>query len=98
MLGDVHWMRTSERSSASHPRQERERRSNVLRGCRIDQLQNVKTLGDRFLSSAGAEKTCALPMRLPNPSPVLDKNRAPMGPDILSSTGAAVRVARLSTG
>ena len=27
-------------------------------------------------------------MRLPDPSPVLDKNRAPMGPEILSSTGA----------
>ena len=29
-------------------------------------------------------------MRLPDPSPVLDKNRAPMGPEILSSTGAGV--------
>ena len=29
-------------------------------------------------------------MRVPNPSPVLDKNRAPMGPAILSSTGAGV--------
>ena len=29
-------------------------------------------------------------MRLPNPSPVLDKNRAPMGPEILSGTGAGV--------
>ena len=29
-------------------------------------------------------------MRLPNPSPVLDKNRAPMGPEFLSSTGARV--------
>ena len=29
-------------------------------------------------------------MRVPNPSPVLDKNCAPMGPEILSSTGAAV--------
>ena len=29
-------------------------------------------------------------MRLPNPSPVLDRNRAPMGPEILSSTGAGV--------
>ena len=29
-------------------------------------------------------------MRLPDPSPVLDKNRAPMGPDILSSAGAGV--------
>ena len=33
---------------------------------------------------------CARPMRLPDPSPVLDKNRAPMGPEILSSTGAGV--------
>ena len=29
-------------------------------------------------------------MRLPDPSPVLNKNRAPMGPEILSSTGAGV--------
>ena len=29
-------------------------------------------------------------MRLPDPSPVLDKNLAPMGPEILSSTGAGV--------
>ena len=29
-------------------------------------------------------------MRLPDPSPVLDKNLAPMGPEIVSSTGAGV--------
>ena len=29
-------------------------------------------------------------MRVPNCSPVLDKNCAPMGPEILSSTGAGV--------
>ena len=48
------------------------------------------SVGDRFLSSAGAGGNCARPMRLPDPSPVLDKNRAPMGPEILSSTGARV--------
>ena len=47
-------------------------------------------LGDRFLSSAGAGGNCARPMRLSDPSPVLDKNRAAMGPEILSSTGAGV--------
>ena len=47
-------------------------------------------LGDRFSSSAGAGGNCARPMRLPDPSPELDKNRAPMGPEILSSTGAGV--------
>ena len=47
-------------------------------------------MGDRFLSSAGAGGNCARPMRLPDPSPVLDKNRAPMGPEILSSAGAGV--------
>ena len=47
-------------------------------------------MGDRYLSSAGTGKNCALSMRVPNPSPVLDKNRAPMGPEILSSTGAGV--------
>ena len=45
------------------------------------------SLRDRFLSSAGAGGNCARPMGLPDPSPVLDKNRAPMGPEILSSTG-----------
>ena len=48
-------------------------------------------LGDRLLSSAGAGGNCARPMRLPDPSPVLDKNRAPKGPEILSGTGAGVR-------
>ena len=47
----------------------------------------LQILGDRFLSSAGAGGNCARPMRLPDPSPVLDKNRAPMGPEIWSSTG-----------
>ena len=46
-------------------------------------------MGDPCLSS-GAGGNCARPMRLPDPSPVLDKNRAPMGPEILSSTGAGV--------
>ena len=53
-------------------------------------LVAIEILGDRFLSSAGAGGNCARPMRLPDPSPVLDKNRAPMGPGILSSTGAGV--------
>ena len=47
----------------------------------------VLYVGDRFLSSAGAGGNCARPMRLPDPSPVLDKNRAPMSPEILSGTG-----------
>ena len=47
-------------------------------------------MGDRFLSSAGAGGNCARSMRLPDPSPVLDKNCAPMGPEILSSAGAGV--------
>ena len=50
----------------------------------------IRGMGDRFLSSAGAGGICVRPMRLPDPSPVLDKNRAPMGPEILSSTGAGV--------
>ena len=45
-------------------------------------------MGDRFLSTG---QNCALPMRVPNSSPVLDKNRAPMGPDVLSSAGAGVK-------
>ena len=47
-------------------------------------------MGDRLLSSAGAGEICARPVRLPDPSPVLDKNRAPMGPEILCNTGAGV--------
>ena len=47
-------------------------------------------MGDRFLSSAGAGGNCALSMRVPKCSPVLDKNCAPMRPEILSSTGAGV--------
>ena len=42
------------------------------------------------MSSAGTGKICALPIRVPNPSPILDKNRASMGPEIISSTGAGV--------
>ena len=45
---------------------------------------------DQFLSSAGAGKSCALSTRVPDPSPVLDKNRALMGPEILYSFGAGV--------
>ena len=47
-------------------------------------------MGDRLLSSAGTGRNCVLSMRVPNPGPVLDKNCAPMGPEILSSTGAGV--------
>ena len=45
-------------------------------------------MGDQFLSSAGIERTRALPVAVPNPSPILDKMCTPMAPDILSSTGA----------
>ena len=38
--------------------------------------------------SAGVEKNCVLPMRLPNPNPTLDKNLASMGPGILFSIGS----------
>ena len=44
-------------------------------------------LGNRFLSSAGVGKSCVLPIRVPNPSPTLDKNLASMGPGTLSSIG-----------
>ena len=51
---------------------------------------STRVMGDQFLSSASAGGNCARSMRLPDPSPVLDKNRAPMGPEMLSSTGAGV--------
>ena len=67
--------------------------ANIILGCGFfayswKLLLTVELLGDRFLSSAGTGKNCALSMRFPDRSPVLDKNRAPMGPEILSSTGA----------
>ena len=40
--------------------------------------------------SAGTGKNWALSIRFPDPSPVLDKNRTLMGPEILSSAGAGV--------
>ena len=46
--------------------------------------------GNRFLSSTGVGKSCALPIRVPNPSPTLDKNLAFTGPGILSSVGVGV--------
>ena len=52
--------------------------------CRAPDL----TLGDRLLSSAGAGRSCALPMRLPNPNPALNKNLTLVGPEMFSSTGA----------
>ena len=47
-------------------------------------------MGGRFLSNAGTGTNCVLSMRVPKPSPVPDKNCAPMGPEILSSAGAGV--------
>ena len=52
--------------------------------------QRTVSMGDQFLSSVGTGENCAVSMSVPNPSPVLDKDRAPMGLDILSSTGARV--------
>ena len=64
----------------------------ILFGCGLFESHLIfeYRMGDQFLSSAGTERNCASPMRLPDPNPVLDKNRAPMGPEILSSTGAGV--------
>ena len=47
-------------------------------------------VGSRFLSSAGVGRSCALPTRVPSPSPTLDKTLAPMGPGVLSSIGTGV--------
>ena len=47
-------------------------------------------VGNRFLSSAGVGESYVLPIRVPNPSPTLDKNLASMGPGILSSIGVGV--------
>ena len=42
---------------------------------------------DRLLASAGFGRSYTLAMRLPNPSPVLDKNLAPMGPEFYPILG-----------
>ena len=49
-------------------------------------------VGDRFLSGAGTGKNCSLSLslRVPNAGTVLAKNRAPMGPELVSSIGAGV--------
>ena len=51
---------------------------------------DVCPFGKRSLSSTGVGKSCALPIRMPNPSPTLDKNLASMGPGIFSSVGVGV--------
>ena len=52
--------------------------------------QNVQTLGRPTFIQCRYWENGTLSMRVPDPSPVLDKNRAPMGTEILSSTGAGV--------
>ena len=64
------------------------RRSTCLTGRSL--RKECMRMGDQSLSSAGTERRCALPMRLPDPRPVLDNNRAHMGREIVSSTGAGV--------
>ena len=49
----------------------------------------------RSFSNVGVGKGCVLPMRVPNPSPTLDKNLASMGPGLLSSTIVAEKVTDL---
>ena len=53
-------------------------------------------MGDRFLSSAGTGRTCALSLRFADRSPVPDKNPAPMGPEILSSGAGVCRRAPMA--
>ena len=47
-------------------------------------------MGDRLNIRCGYWENCALSMRVPNCSPVVDKDSAPTGPEILSSTGTGV--------
>ena len=47
-------------------------------------------LGDWFLASVGIGRSCDLPMKVPNPSPILNSSCAPMGPDTLPCIGAGV--------
>ena len=57
---------------------------------KLETLLNSDYLGNRLLPSAGVGKSCVLPIRVPKPSPTLDKNLASMGPGILSSVGVGV--------
>ena len=68
-------------------------RQSVPQNSRVHLHTHYRNLGDRFLSSAGTGRNFALSLSMrvaKNCSPVLDKNPAPMGPEILSSTGAGV--------
>ena len=56
----------------------------------LESLENGHFGEADFLSSAGAGRSCALSMTVPNPSPVLDKNSAHLGLEISASTGAGV--------
>ena len=47
-------------------------------------------LGNWVVSNASAGRNCALPLKVPNPSPERDKILHPLGSDILQSTGAGV--------
>ena len=47
-------------------------------------------MADRCLCTAGAGGIHPLPMRVSSPRPVPDRNCAPMGPGIISNTGAGV--------
>ena len=54
------------------------------------EAEMVDKFENQILSSVGVGKSCVLPIRVPNPSPTLDKNLASMGTGILSSIGVEV--------
>ena len=50
-------------------------------------IKNEEEHGSSILSSAGTGRNCALPMRVPDPGPILDEDHALVGPEIFSGLG-----------
>ena len=55
-------------------------RGRRLLGAFASSLAGDETMGDRLLSTAGTGRSCALPMKMPNHSQMLDASPAPLGP------------------
>ena len=53
-------------------------------------------MGAKFLSGADDERTCAPPMKLTDPSPVLDKNCALKGPEFYPVPGLVLHWINIS--
>ena len=85
----VHW-----RSKGSRCRKEDRQISILNKGISIPSKRVTRSkpgiTGRPIFIWCGCWGSCPLPMRMPNPNPILNKNLAPMGPESLSSTSAGV--------